>query len=188
MAVIGLSLIIYMLELHEAMNYLSYVIAIALLCIGVKKWREQEGGYLTFGGTYRHLILQSLVYSVIMCVWTYLFVAYIAPGLFESQLAKIEMQMEEQGQPQEAIDLAMEWTRMFMTPGVMAVLALFGGMLMYSLINLIIAAIMKKDPPPEQFVPPSHLTDPNMQFSGAPNQPYGNNPYQQPPSNFPPQQ
>lgn len=184
-AVIALSLIIYVADLHEAVNYLSYAIVIAMLCIGVKKWRDQNGGYSTFGDSYKHLILQSLVYSLIMSVWTYVFVSVIAPGLFEEQLLKAEMRMEEQGLPQESIDMAMEWTRMFMQPGIMAAMALFGGMIIYALINLILAAIMKKDSPPPQFMPPTDQQFPNAPFPGGYQQ--GNNPYQQPPSNFPPQ-
>jgi hypothetical protein len=183
MAVIALSLLIYALDLHEAMNYLSYIIIIAVLCIGVKKWREQEGGYLTFGGAYKHLLLQSLVYTLIMAVWVFVFVSYIAPGMFESKLLEIEMQMEAQGQPQEAIDMAMKWTRWMMQPGAMVIWTLLG-YAVYAVLNLILAAIMKKDPPPAEFFPPVDAPYSNAPFPGQP----GNNPYQQPPSNFPPQQ
>lgn len=186
MAAIALALIIYVANLHEAVNYLSYAVVITVLVIGVKKWREQNGDRLTFGGAYKHLILQSLVYSVIMSVWTYVFVSYIAPGFFEEQLIKAEMRMEEQNYPQESIDMAMSWTRKFMQPGVMAVMALFGGMLVYAIVNLVIAAIMKKDPPPHNFMPPGNY--PNAPMPPQ-NNPYGNNPYpNNPPQNFPPQQ
>lgn len=172
MAVIAVSLIIYVAGLHEAVNYLSYAVAITILCIGVKKWREQSGGFLTFGGVYKHLMIQSLVYSVVMAIWTYFFVGYIAPGMFEDQLLKAQVQMEDQNLPQESIDMAMKWTRWMMQPVVMAFLALIGGILMYAVVNLIIAAIMKKDPSPEQFMSP-------MDMSQSQNYP---------PHNFPPQQ
>lgn len=191
--VIVLALIIYLLELHEATNYLSYAIAITLLCIGVKKWREQEGGYLSFGGAYKHLILQSLVYSLIMTVWTVIFSVYIAPGMMEDRMLMEQAKMEDKGLPQEQIEVAMSFLKWMSQPAVLAVLVLFGGMIMFALIDLILAAIMKKDPPADQFMPPGNY--PNVpspeRFPNMPpaNSPYGENPYgNNPPPNVPPQQ
>jgi hypothetical protein len=186
-AVIALSLIIYLLELHEALNYLSYIVIIAVLCIGVKKWREQEGGFLSFGGAYKHLMLQSLVYSIIMSIWTVVFSVYIAPGLMEDRMLLEQAKMEDQGLPQEQIDMAMDIARWMAQPAVLVVLILVGGMLVYAMLNLIIAAIMKKDPPPPPFEPPMGDPYSNAPYGGTPNQQYENLGNQQPPSNFPPQ-
>lgn len=199
-AVIAFSLLVYLAGLPEWMNNLSYIILIALLCIGVKKWREQEGGYLTFGGTYKYLMLQSLVYSLCMSVWVVVFSTVIAPGLIEDRMLIEQAKLEDKGMPQEQIDMAMDIARMMVTPAMLVVLTLVGGMIFYALINLIIAAIMKKDPPPAQFMPPGNY--PNVpspeRFPNMPqNNPYVNNPTTgnppgnspfQPPTNLPPQQ
>lgn len=202
MAVIAFALLIYAAGLPEWLNNLSYIILIALLCVGVRKWRLQSGGYLTFGDAYKHLMLQSLVYSLIMSVWVVVFSVYIAPGLIEDRMLMEQAKMEDQGMPQEQIDMAMDIARMLTQPAMLVVFTLIGGMIFYAVVNLIIAAIMKKDPPPAQFMPPGDY--PNMQppFPNMPqnnpynpqgNNPYGNNPQQgnspfQPPSNLPPQQ
>lgn len=160
-AVMILGLLVYLAELPEALNYLSYVVAITIFCIGVKKWREQSGGYLTFGQTYMHLVFQTIVYAVIITIWTLLFMQYIAPGMMEDRLLEQQVKMEEQGIPQEQIDMAMSMARKFTSPGIMAVFAFFGNLIMFGLINLIVAAIMKKDPPPTPWTPPADAPFPN---------------------------
>jgi hypothetical protein len=201
-AAIAFSLLVYAGGLHEAFNYLTWLIVITGLCIGLKKWREQSGGFITFGGAYGYLMLVSTVYVLIMAVWVYIFAVYVAPGFIESQITKVEMQLEEQGQSQEAIEMGMKMTRWMMQPGVLSLFALLG-IFGHAVANLIIAAIMKKDPPTEHFNQYPHVHDPNIpfpnlqnqQYGNNPNPPYGNNPSQQqgnspfqPPSNFPPQQ
>ena len=69
---------------------------------------------------------------------------------------------------QSQIDLAMSYSRKFTTPGMMATFSLIGNIFMNGIICLIVAAIMKKDPP----VP--------MDLGGQM--------YPNAPQNFPPQQ
>jgi hypothetical protein len=190
MAVIVLALILYMADMkNTALNYLSYPIGITIACIGVKKWRDQNGGFLSFKQAYGHLFFQLLVYSAIMTVWTLIFIIYIAPGLMEDQMLITQAKMEDEGKMSSAqIETAMHYARMFTSPGVLAVLTFFGTILFGCLINLVIAAIMKKDPPPAPFFPPANPSYPNMPQGGPQNT---GNPYPQnfpPPQNNPPQQ
>lgn len=194
--VVVVALLIYLAGLPEWVNNISYVIIIAMLCIAAKKWRDQNGGYETFGGVYKYLMLMSLVYSAIMSIWVVVFSTVIAPGLIEDQLLLQQAKMEDQGMPSDQIAMAMKFARMFTQPAMLVVFTLVGGMIFYAILNLIIAAIMKKDPPPAQFMPPGQY--PNVpspeRFPNMPqqNNPYGNNPQGngpfQPPTNFPPQQ
>jgi hypothetical protein len=198
--VIAIALIIYLAALPEWLNNISYIVLLALLCIGAKKWRDENGGYLTFGGTYKYLMLASLVYAVMMSVWVVIFSVYIAPGLIEDRMLIEQAKMEDKGMSAEEVAMAMKFARMFTQPAMLVVFTLTGGMIFYALLNLILAAIMKKDPPPAQFMPPGNY--PNVpspeRFPNAPqntpypnqhdgNNPQGNSPFQ-PPTNFPPQQ
>ncbi len=149
MAVIIFSLTIYLLDLkNSALNYLSYPILITVACVGVKKWREQSGGFLTYGQTYAHLMLQTVMYSVVITVWTLLFILYIAPGMMEDQMLIQEAKFEENGMSQSEIDMAMGYARKFSSPAFLAIFAFLGNIIFMAIVNLIIAAIMKKDPPP----------------------------------------
>ena len=171
-ATIILALGLYLADLrNSALNYLSYPILITIMVIGVRKWREQNGGFLGFGPTYMHLFLQTLAFSVIITVWTMVFMSVIAPGLMEEEMLKQQVKMEEEGMSQAQIEMAMSYARKFSSPGVIAVFALIGNIIFMGLINLIVAAIVKKDPPPMvanpetsqdfHMFPPSSNTPPN---------------------------
>lgn len=186
MAAIVLALLVYLMTSPmSAWNYLSYAAAVAIACAGVSNWRKQKGGYLTFGQTYVHLLLQTIVYAAIAAVWAFVFFTWIAPDAIMSIQLMQEAKMEEQGVPQAQIDMAMDIMRKWQTPPVIAISSLFMNILLIGLIHLVVAAIMKKDPPPAQFFPP---TDVPAQNGPHGNSPYGENPYSNPPQNFPPQQ
>ncbi|MCK6640858.1 MAG: DUF4199 domain-containing protein [Bacteroidia bacterium] len=148
MAVIILSLTLYLVDMNNsALNYLSYPVIIGIAVYGVKKWREDNGGYLKFGPTYSHLIIQTLGYSVLITIWTLIFMQVIAPGLMEDQLLIQQAKMEEEGMEPAQIEMAMSMARKFSNPGFIAIAALIGNMLVFGVIHLIVAAIVKKDPP-----------------------------------------
>lgn len=148
LAVIILSLALYLVDMNNtALNYLSYPIIIGIAVYGVKKWREDNGGYLKFGPTYSHLIIQTLGYSVLITIWTLIFMQVIAPGLMEDQLLIQQAKMEEDGMDPAQIEMAMSMARKFSNPGFIAIAALIGNMLVFGVIHLIVAAIVKKDPP-----------------------------------------
>jgi len=154
------SLLIYLVAgPMSAWNYLSYVIAAIVFSFGVKKWREANGGFLTFGQSYVHLILQSLIYAVIMGIWAFIFFKYIAPGAIEDMLLMMEVQWEEQGMSQSQIDAGLEMTRSWMTPTSMMTWSAIMNAVIFAVVNLIVAAIMKKDPPTPSFQPPAPYTN-----------------------------
>jgi hypothetical protein len=112
LAVIILSLTLYLVDMNNtALNYLSYPIIIGIAVYGVKKWREDNGGYLKFGPTYSHLIIQTLGYSVLITIWTLIFMQFIAPGLMEDQLLIQQAKMEEDGMDPAQIEMAMSMAR-----------------------------------------------------------------------------
>jgi hypothetical protein len=164
--VIAFSLGIYLAGItNTALNYVSYAFYIGILVFAIKAWRDKEkNGFLTYGQAMGYSSLIALYYSIVMAIWTYVFMMYIAPGLMESEMIKQEAIMEAKGMPPEQVEMAMKYARMFATPPVLACFAFFGGMIFLTVINLVVAAIMKKDPPPMGF--------------GTPQEPFSaNNPY-----------
>jgi hypothetical protein len=148
MAVIILSLTLYLIDMNNsALNYLSYPLIIGIAVYGVKKWRDESGGYLKFGSAYSHLIIQTVGYSVLITIWTIVFMQVIAPGIMEDQFLIQQAKMEEEGMDPAQIEMAMSMARKFSNPGVIAIAALIGNMVIFGIIHLIVAAIMKKDPP-----------------------------------------
>jgi hypothetical protein len=145
---IAIALLVYLAGMDQNWMNLSYLTYITVTVLALKSWRDKEkGGFISFGGGMGYATIYAVFYSVMMAIWAYVFFAYIAPGFMMEQMAKQQAVMEAKGMSPEQIEMGMKFAKMFMSPGILATFALFGGIIFYTIINLIIVAIMKKDPP-----------------------------------------
>src|SRR5688572_2208190 len=96
-AAMVVGLLVYLASLPEALNSISFVSTVLIFCIAAKKWREQNGGFLTFGQTYGYLIITTIAYAVLITIWTYVFTFIIAPGFMDDKMALMELEFEEKG-------------------------------------------------------------------------------------------
>lgn len=151
---VALSLGLFFLGMYESLlNYLSYLVFIAFVVLGIKTYTDKvKGGTLTFGQAMGYGTYMALVYSIFMALWTFVFFKYIAHDEME-QLQNMKMaesltMMREQYKMSETqIEQSLKWAKTFSSPGVITVFALIINMVLLTIINLIVAAIMKKDPP-----------------------------------------
>lgn len=140
-----LALVLYMATgPMSGWNYLSYVFALVIFGWGAKKWAGQQGGYITFGQAYLHMLIQALIYTAIIATWTYIFFVYIAPASLQDMLLRMQVEWENQGLSQAQIDKMLSW----FTAESMTITAFVINLLIFSVVNLIVAAIVKNDPPP----------------------------------------
>jgi hypothetical protein len=149
-AVIAYSLLIYLAGIrYDALQYVSYLIYIGIVVFAIKAWRDKvnNGAPISFGGVMKYSTLLAVYYCVLISIWTFVFMKYIAPELTGELLAKQQEAMEAKNLPPEQVETAMKYTKMFMTPPVMAIVALVWNMILLTIINLVISAVMKKDPP-----------------------------------------
>src|ERR1700749_1598059 len=116
--VIAFSLSIYLAGFrNSALNYISYVFYIGLLIVAIKNWRDKErGGILSYGKTMGYSTLFALYYCILIAIWTYVFMTYIAPGLMESEMMKQQAAMEAKGMSQEQVEMAMKWAKNCSSP------------------------------------------------------------------------
>jgi Protein of unknown function (DUF4199) len=148
--IIGLATFLILKHTQSPLNYLSYAIYILLAILGLKKWRnEMNAGFLSFGASMGYLSLMMFFYSVIIMIWTYIFLEYIAHdemlALMDQQMALAEEQLREKKISENIIEAQLNIARTFQKPGIIALFALLGNAFILTITNLIIAAIMKKD-------------------------------------------
>ena len=154
-AIVGIALSITLHLLGQVMspwNYLSYAGYIGFVVLGLIDWRTKfQGGYLTYGKAFGYATWQAVFYAVIIAIWTYVFMVYIAPEevvKFQNhQLAETAEKLREYKFSEVQIENQIEMSRKFMTPGFAAIFGVLGNLLFLSIANLIIAAIVKKDKP-----------------------------------------
>ena len=132
-------------------NYLSYLFLLGALIYGQLNWRKVgRDGFMTFGQAFKYALMLSMWYAVLIAIWTYIFFAIISPDIMDKMLEISRQQMEAQGLPEDQIEMGLEMSKKFMTPGIIAAFALIGGFIFSLIIGLISSAITQKNNP----VPP----------------------------------
>lgn len=130
-------------------SILSYAIMITGMAMAVKNHRDNElGRYISFGRSFLVGFIVIIVASVLSLVYTYVYFTVIDPGMLEAILeASRDQMIEQRGLSEEDADQAMAMTSFMFTPGMMALLGTLGSALFGAIFALIVAAIMKRNPP-----------------------------------------
>lgn len=159
-AVLGIALIVFYLILYVAginvyaqtdksiggyLSYLSYVIIIAGLFLGIKSYRDKAlGGSISFGRALGFGTLMSLFSGIILAIYIILFIYVIDPDVLDGIFIMAEERMIEQGMPDSAIEKGMEITRAVTVPMMIAG-TVVGNTFVGVIISLILGAILKKE-------------------------------------------
>lgn len=128
-------------------SVLNWVVMGGAMYMGMKKYKEEAGGYMTFGQGFSVGFWASLIIMIASAVWIFIFFSFVEPGLMDTIMEATRDNMLEQGQSEEQVDQAMQYTAMFMKPWSFA---LFGGisvLITGIIIALIVAAISQRKPP-----------------------------------------
>lgn len=130
-------------------NFINWGILAAAMVMAVRKHRDEElGGYITFGRGFSVGFWIALVVAVVMVAWTYLYFTVIAPDTIDSILEMTKERMaEQQGMSDSDIDQALGMVSWMFSPLWMSVVGGGGMLVMGIIISLIVAAVMKKNPP-----------------------------------------
>ncbi|MFN8711838.1 MAG: DUF4199 domain-containing protein [Bacteroidota bacterium] len=141
-----LGLAIYMLELQDWFSYFTYAFYITFLVLALRSWGERRGVLgMSYGQAFGYATQMALIYSVIIAIWSVVFVKVIAPGYVEAQQEIQYDKMRDQGMAESQIEMAAEWGQKFSTTPMILLFALFGNMFMLTLVNLVVCAFMKKN-------------------------------------------
>ena len=155
-AIIGFALIIYTillyiadLSLSRGLGYLSYVIIIAGLYIGIKKFRENEPSEaIKYSKALGVGVLICVFLGFIGSVFTYLQFRFIDPDLVNKILEMTEEKLLDKGLSEDMIEMQSEFMMKFMSPGIMALSSFISYIFMGTVFSLILAAFLKKEPNP----------------------------------------
>jgi len=125
-------------------KYLAYIPFIAFLLLSQKEFRDELGGYMSFGDGFSAGFRYSVFSGLLLGVFTYLYFAILSPAVWEQIVEASRVKMQAQNLPDSQVDKAIEMTRKFGPIfggfGVAIVMTIFG-----AVIALIGAAILKKE-------------------------------------------
>jgi len=132
------------LDQTSPIKYLGYIPFIAFLLLAQKEYRDQLGGYATYGEAFTAGLLYSVFSAILLAVFLYIYLGFINPQLLEQTIAAQHDQLVQRGLSSEQIDSAEQLTRkhgaLFGAIGTLFVITIFG-----VIIALIGAAIFKRE-------------------------------------------
>lgn len=152
------TLIMYLTELDKSdyakpLGWIMILFYLAFVVLAVKDVRDTNNGYISFGEAFKTGFLTMMIGAVIGTIYFYIHVSFVDTNFIDHifEQSRAEM-MKQPNMTEEQIEQALKFTAMFMTPGVMAFFGLLMNLIGGLIGSLIVAAIMKKDPPPGEFV------------------------------------
>jgi hypothetical protein len=121
------------------------------LCIFLfsKHYRDKKlGGFITYGQGLGVGTLIGVFAGILFAFFTYVYIKFIDTSFIEKQLEIVQSKLLTQGMSEDEVEKATEFSKKFMTPGVMFISSIFSYGLVAFIISLITAAILKKEKDP----------------------------------------
>ena len=154
MAVISIVMFVGMSVASMDMNsgigrWLGIPVLLVILYLAQKYFIDNGDGFMSYGQGIGITFWLSLVSLVIYIVFFYVYIKFIDSSFVENVKQQQIDQMAERGMSDEQIDQAMSFSAAFMTPEMMAVFGLLGGMFFNMLCGVILTIFtQKKNPEP----------------------------------------
>ncbi|MDI1250516.1 MAG: DUF4199 domain-containing protein [Lacunisphaera sp.] len=134
----------------QHLQWIGFIIMIAVLWLGIKAVREEnEGRYLSYGKGVGAGVLISLYSGLMSSIYSYIHFKFVNPEFADYQIALIRPKWEAAGLGDAQMEQAEKMTRMMMGPGAQAIMTPIMVVLFGLIISLIVAAILKRNPPAE---------------------------------------
>jgi hypothetical protein len=129
----------------SSLKYLNYLPFIAFLLLTQKEYKNQLGGYLTYGEGFLSGFLYSVYTGILVAIFTYLYFTILSPDMVAKIMAVSRQQMEAKGNlSQDQIDtgmgIATKYFAVIATVSVVFMYAIFG-----AIVSLISAAVFKNE-------------------------------------------
>ncbi|MBN2349968.1 MAG: DUF4199 domain-containing protein [Bacteroidales bacterium] len=155
-AIIGIIMIIWTvlmfvldLSLNRALGYVSYLILIVGMFMGMKSYRDKvQGGTINYGKAFGIGVLICVIAFVISGIYSIIHVKFVDTTLIQRMMEMTEEKLLSRGISEEQIDMQMQMSAKFMKPVIMFLSATIFSVIIGSIISLILAAFVKKDENP----------------------------------------
>jgi hypothetical protein len=151
-ALILVSVIFYVMgnPFSKVGQYVSYPIMIGGIILAQLNYKKALGGTLTYGQAVGVGVLAMVFASLISGIYTFLLYQVIDPSLQEQLRIYTEEQIIKQGKvPEEQLEMVVKMATKFQSPPILFAMAVVGGAFIGTIISLITAIFIKKNPSDE---------------------------------------
>ena len=123
-------------------TWVGTAVLIGIIIFAHKKFKDDGDGFMSLGQGVGVGFWMGLVSTLIGGLFTFIYIKFIDASPFELMLQENLEDMEKQGSPEQAIEMAQEWTRKLFWP-----IYFFFGIVGTVIIALIISIFTKKTNP-----------------------------------------
>lgn len=135
------------LNMNQSLGYVNYLVLGGVMYLACKSYKEANEGFISFGGGFSLSMIIAAITGVISSVFSYAYMLFIDSSIIELVKEKQIEEFERQGLTDSQIEQAVEMSEMFMTPGMIGVMAFIGMLLIGLVLGLIVSAIVKNPRP-----------------------------------------
>jgi len=144
------SLVLYIAELNENVwvASISYLITAAVLFYAITNFRDKlQGGFITYGKGVSVGTLTGVFASVLLAIFTFIYVSYIDPGIIDEQMVKAEESILERmpNISDAELDQQMGIVEIFANPIIMTVMTIIWYTIVSLVFSLIISIFAKRE-------------------------------------------
>ena len=149
MVISFIQLIAYTFGWQESslLQWIIYLGLIVTFSWGVRKYREMNEGFISFGQSFGFGSLYFLGSSGIYAFFNYLYVKFVIPEYIDHVLEQMEMAMYEVGYDDKMVESMMQIYNNYFGPGMYAFALLFNLMIVGILASLVISFFVRNNKP-----------------------------------------
>jgi hypothetical protein len=129
------------------LSVISLVITIVIFVLACREFKSQNGGFMKLGQGFMTGFWATVISSLIGAAFIYVWLTVVDPTIMDQIKENTAAQFAQQGLSDEQIEQAMSFSSMTLKPGFMAGSVVLAGIIFGAILALIVAAIMKKEPP-----------------------------------------
>ena len=133
-------------EPHWSISVISIVASASIIVLGIKKIKDENGGFLALGQAIKIGLGIALISGLIYVVYQFVFTSYMEPDFYKN-MAEVQEQLMIEKNPSmsdEQLEVSKEMMKKFMSPGVTAAMTIGFSLFLGFIISLIGGLIMKK--------------------------------------------
>lgn len=134
---------------HWSLGVGGFVIFVVILVLGLKKFKESKGGFMSLGEALKIGIGIAIISALIGLVWQLVMTNILDPD-YADKLMQVQREQIIESQPditQEQLDSTMEIMSGFSNPALSAAFQILAGIFFGFIVSLIAGLIMKKENP-----------------------------------------
>lgn len=143
-----ISLIVYAmgdsLSPHWSVSILGFIVLIALIVMAIKKYKEVNGGFISWGQAVKIGVGVAIISAVISIAYQQVFVNFIEPDFMMQAMEMQNQRMLDQGMTSEQIEAANKFGENFQGPLISSAIGLVVAAFLGFVVSAIAGAVMKE--------------------------------------------